>query len=389
VGVDGQAPAQLEVAAPHEVLGLAAPAEAELLELHQHEGREVVVEDGGLDVAGADPRRLVELARHQAHLGQARDVLSVVARHHLLVVAGALGGGPDHGGELAQAARPLEARHHHRHRAVALLAAVQQAQRLLDPAGILVLLQGDGLPVEPGRGVRGRVPAVRHRDVAEGLAGGAELVEVALGEHGHPGGGRQQAEGRVPAEVGALGGGRGGPALHAGAEAVRGALVHGPVADHHLGHARGHGHGRLQDRRAGRAASVVDAAEEGELAPAEAALHLDLGIVVHGEGGHPVDVAGREAGVVEGGLHRLHRQAQLAAPGVLGELRGANPGNGGPIPQPAGHRAHPPPGSATRTVPVTWSPRLFAPRTSTSTRPSPPSRLFATTRPERVMVSWG
>jgi hypothetical protein len=59
------------VAGTHEVLGLAARAEAELLELRQHEGREVVVEDRGLDVGGRQAALLPQLARHQAHLGQA------------------------------------------------------------------------------------------------------------------------------------------------------------------------------------------------------------------------------------------------------------------------------------------------------------------------------
>jgi hypothetical protein len=53
--VDRQAATEREVLHGGEVLRLAAPAEAELLELDQHERREVVVEEGGLDVGGRSP----------------------------------------------------------------------------------------------------------------------------------------------------------------------------------------------------------------------------------------------------------------------------------------------------------------------------------------------
>ena len=50
------------------------------------------------------------------------------------------------------------------------------------------------------------------------------------------------------------------------------------------------------------------------------AATVDLGVVVHGEGDHAVDVGRRDAGVVERGLHRFDRETQLAAPRVLREL---------------------------------------------------------------------
>ena len=113
-------------------------------------------------------------------------------------------------GGLAQVAGPLERRDDQGLAAVGLLAAVEQAEGLDDPARGLVVLQGDRLLVEPGFGVGGRVGPVGHRHPAEVLGGGPGGVQVALGEHGHPGGRGEQALGRVPGEVGVLGvGGRG------------------------------------------------------------------------------------------------------------------------------------------------------------------------------------
>ena len=292
MGVDRELAAELDVAVAHEVRGLTAPAEAELLELYQHERREVVVDHGRLDVARAQPRRLVQLPSHQAHLGQPGDLVGVVAGHHLLPIARALRGGADHRRRLAQVARPLEARHHDRHRAIALLAAVQQPQRLDDPTRALVVLQRDRLLVEPGVRVRGGVLAVGHRDSTEVLGGGAVLVHVAPRGHRDPGRRSEQPEGCVPAEVGALGRRLRPAVLHARAEAAPRALVHRAVAHHHVGDAGGDGQRRLLHGGARGAPPVVDPAEEGQLPSPEAAGDLDLGVVVHAEGGHAVDVFG-------------------------------------------------------------------------------------------------
>ncbi len=95
VSVDGERPAELETPVPHEVLGLALGAEAELLQLVEHVGGEVVVEDGRLHVVGAEPRGLPQLAGHDRHLGQPEQVVAVVAGHHVLAGAGALRRGAD------------------------------------------------------------------------------------------------------------------------------------------------------------------------------------------------------------------------------------------------------------------------------------------------------
>ena len=134
----------------------------------------------------------------------------------------------------------------------------------------------------------------------------------------------------VPGEVRVLGGGDGRPALDAGAEAVAGALVEGPVADHDVGHTAGDGHGRLVHGGARRAAAVVDAAEKREVADAQGAGHVDLGIGVGREGDHAIDLGRLDAGVPQRRGDRLGGEAQLARARVLGELGGADPGDGGP-----------------------------------------------------------
>src|SRR5690348_14036166 len=62
VRVDREPAAELDVAVAEELLGLAPPAEAELLELQQHQRREVVVDHRRLDVVGTEPGRVPELA---------------------------------------------------------------------------------------------------------------------------------------------------------------------------------------------------------------------------------------------------------------------------------------------------------------------------------------
>jgi hypothetical protein len=57
VRVERYVAADLDVPVLHEVVGLAARAKAELIELYQHERREVVVEDRSADVTRAEARR--------------------------------------------------------------------------------------------------------------------------------------------------------------------------------------------------------------------------------------------------------------------------------------------------------------------------------------------
>ena len=167
-----------------------------------------------------------------------------------------------------------------------------------------------------------------------------------------------------------LGGRQRRPALDAGAEAAARALVEGAVADDDVGHTRGDGQRRLLDGRARRAAAVVDAAEEGQLADAEAAGDVDVGVGVRAERDHPLHLGRGDAGVVERSGDGLDGEAQLGAARVLGELGGADAGDRGRAGEGVRHQAVTalgPAGSSTCTVPVTWSPRWLAPRMATVT----------------------
>ncbi len=306
-------------------------------------------------------------------------------------------------GRARQVPRPFEGGDDQRLAPVGLLAAVEQVERFDDPPRRLMVLEGDRLLEEPGLGVGGGVPAIGDGHPSQVLRGGAGHVQVALGGHRHPLRRRQQPERRVPGEVGRLGIGDGRAVLHAGTEPVPRTLVEGPVADHDIGHAGGHGHGRLLDGAAAGAAAVVDAAEERQLADAQAPGDLDLRVGVGAEGHQSVDLGRLDAGVTEGEVDRLDGQAELAAPRLLGELGGSDAHDGriaGERMPVAAHRADPsapagpdgPDGRSRRTVPVTWSPRLLAPRTVTSTAPRPSSATdssLAVTEPVSLMVSSG
>ena len=278
---------------------------------------------------------------------------------------------------------PLQGGDHEGLATVALLAAVEQVQGLDDPPAVLVVLEGDRLLVEEGLRVGGGVVPVGDGDPTEVLAGGPGLVHVPPAEHGHPLRGGEQAERGVPGEVGRLRVGRGRAVLDARAEAMAGALVEGPVDDDHVGDALGDRHGRLLDRAARRAATVVDPGEELEVADAGQAGDLDLRVGVGGEGDHAVDVGRLDAGVLEGKDRGLAGQLHLRAPRGLGELRGADPGDRGRPDEPhiAAH------GSTSSTLPVTWAPIALAP-----TRPIVTvlvASSLASTEPVKVIVSPG
>src|SRR6266536_2264797 len=108
VRVDRKLAAELDVAVTEELLGLAPLAEAELLELGQDERREVVVDDRGLHIAGPEAGGVPQLAGGEPHLRESGDRLPVVARHHVLVLARALGRGVDDRGRMGQVARSFE-----------------------------------------------------------------------------------------------------------------------------------------------------------------------------------------------------------------------------------------------------------------------------------------
>ncbi len=284
--------------------------------------------------AGVQPRLCPQGPGDHAHLRQTGDLRTVVAGHQLAVVGRALGRRDDGRRWLAEIAGALVRRHDQRDPAVAFLAAVEQTQhRLDDPAGALMVLEGDRALVEPRGGVGRRVRAVHHRDAAEVLVGDAVLVHVAARVQRHPARRREKPVGPVHVEK------RREPrGLHAGtAETHAGALVEGAVAHDDIGDTGGHRHRRLHHDGAGAAAAVGDAREHRQHRNAEIARHLGFLAGVHRERDEAIDVARREAGVVERGLRRLAGELELAASRCLGELGLADARDGGAAAQRAAH----------------------------------------------------
>ncbi len=243
----------------------------------------------------------------------------------------------------------------------------------------------DRAAVEPGGRIGRRVRAVHHGHVPERLRCQPVRVQVPPCRHRHPGGRGEQPERQRPAERRPLR--RRLPVLHPRAEPAARPLVEGPVADHHLGHARGHREGRLLDGGTGRPAAVVHPGEEGQLAHPAGLGDGDLRAGVHREGDQPVHVGRAEAGVAERGSYGLHREPEFTAAGVLGELGGPDAGDRRASAEGvAGAQAHDPAsGTVTVTVPVTWWPRPLAPTTrTTALSPSTSSTL-----PVSTMVSPG
>ena len=106
----------------------------------------------------------------------------------------------------------------------------------------------------------------------------------------------------------------------------------------------------------------------------------DLGVGVHRERDHAVDVGRGQTRVVERVQHRLGREPQLAAAGVLGEVGGADPDDRRLAGQLTRHQA---PSIVSVAVAITWSPRLLLPTTFSVIRPS----STAVTSPLNVTVS--
>ncbi len=179
----------------------------------------------------------------------------------------------------------------------------------------------------------------------------------------------------------------GGRSWTPGTEAATRPLVEGPVADDDVGHPGLDGHRGLLDGGARRAAAVVDAAEEGEIADPEARAISISGLVSDGEGDHAADLVPA-------------RSRRPAAPCPPPPWPGA--ARSDPTPwktrwrrsrrwRPCRQRSRfigtsrcrPARGNATITVPVTWLPSPFAPWMVTSTAPGSrrPRALLGGDRP--------
>jgi len=156
VRVDRQPATDLDRTVGDEILGLALPAETQLLQLDQRERREVVRQNRGLSIGRLQPRLLLQLQTDQTHFGQTQ-LRPVVADDRILVRARPLRRGLDERRSLLEIAGSLRRRDDNRHRAIGFLAAVQQPQRFGDPPRILVILNGDRLLIEVSLRVLRRV----------------------------------------------------------------------------------------------------------------------------------------------------------------------------------------------------------------------------------------
>jgi len=120
----------------------------------------------------------------------------------------------------------------------------------------------------------------------------------------------------------------------------------------------------------GGAAAVVDLGEELQLPDARGTRDGDLGIGVHREGHHAIDIVRPQAGVVDRGLDCLAGELELAAAGLLRELGLADSGDGRHSTQPTHVSAS---FRLSVAVPDTCSPRLLVPLNTISAKPSPSS----------------
>ena len=234
------------------VLGLARRHESVGLQVDQAERREVVVEHERVDVArfqaGAGPQVAGSVLR-LGH-GQVRAVDdSVVAG------AGALGRSLDQGQGVGVAQFPgaLGGGHDHGGRAVVLLAEVKDVQRVGYHAGVLVVVDGDGVPAQRPR-IAGGMLAEGDGDPSEVVAGGPVLVHVAADEHAEVVGRGHAAPGR-------------GKALRSPGYPLRaprssqphaGAEVGGPETHHVVGVPGGDGGGGVADGGVTRASAIGD-----------------------------------------------------------------------------------------------------------------------------------
>ena len=204
-----------------------------------------------------------------------------------------------------------------------------------------MILDGDRLLVEVRLRVVGGVLAIRDRHRAEITARRTRQMHVALGDHRH-----LRRRRRQPVRVGER-------IVHAGgvgildqahlhlAEPHPGALVESPICHNAIRDAGGHRDGRLLNGGAGRAAAMVDLGEELQVADTGGPRDGNLGVRVHRERRHAVDVGRREARIRQGVQHGLRGQPQLAATGVLGEVGGADTDDRGFARQLARHQAAP------------------------------------------------
>ena len=255
----------------------------------------------------------------------------------MLILGASLGGPGYYHGCVGEVAGAFERGHHKCLAAIGLLAAVEQVQGFDNPAALLVIFEGDGLPVEVGLGVVGCVLPIRNGDAPEIFTGGAKFVHVALGEHGHPGGGGEQTKGGTPAKVHFHGGGRGRSILNPSTEAGLRTFVESTKHQAVVASSAFNGHGCLVESSAGGAAAVVDTAEMCEFRDAEVTRDIDFVVVLYGEEHHAIDLFRAQPGILDRRVAAFNGQAKRAAARVFGEISRADSNNSCFSCEPHGH----------------------------------------------------
>ena len=142
------------------------------------------------------------------------------------------------------------------------------------------------------------MPAVGHRDGAEVTTRGSGQVHVALGDHRDLRGRRGQS---VRVGVGVVDAGGVGALNQAHlylAEAHSGAFVESPICHNTFRDPGGDRDGGLLDGGARRPTPVVDLGEELQVPDTRGSCDGDLGVGVHGERHHAVDVGRCQASIV-------------------------------------------------------------------------------------------
>ena len=169
--------------------------------------------------------------------------------------AGALGGRLDQGegAGVAQLHGAFRGGHDHGRRAVVLLAEIEDVQRVHHHAGVLVVVDGDGIPAQCPGVARCMLPQ-GDCDPPEMAAGGPVLVHVASNEHAEVMGGRHAAPGRGKS-LRAASDPLGAPGA---AQAHAGAQVGGAETDHVVGVTGGDGGGGVSNGGVACAPAVGD-----------------------------------------------------------------------------------------------------------------------------------
>ena len=298
----------------------------------------MIVEEGHVDVVGANPGHRVQLACSCAVTRRGEDVIGLLepAEERVVVPFAAHRRPLYHRRGMAQVAGPLDRRRDHCHGSVGLHGVVEEAQRIGDHPRVEVVLEGQRRFEKCFRPVQ-RVVALGDADLGEVLTLGPVLVHVPLGEHREvvprrrhgcretEGGFRwDAAAGTVCASTPRA---RQRAGLAGAAAQASTCLLECHEADHDVGQAGGDGRRREADAAGGSPAPRGQRSGEADLGDAEDPCHRAGVDGCHGIESEAVDIGDREPRVLAGRDYRLARHLhgrlrQRLAPPVIG--RGAD-----------------------------------------------------------------